>query len=58
MRSQMKWGLFFIAVGAIIPLVGFPYTLLYAVPLILIGIGLVVFTERITVYVPLMVFEK
>ena len=54
----MKWGLFFIAVGAIIPLVGFPYTLLYAVPLILIGIGLVVFTERITVYVPLMVFEK
>jgi hypothetical protein len=46
MRSQMKWGLFFIAVGAIIPLVGFPYTLLYAVPLILIGIGLVVFKRR------------
>lgn len=46
MRSQTKWGLVFIAVGALLPVVGFPYTLIYAVPLILIGSGLVVFKRR------------
>jgi hypothetical protein len=46
MRSQTKWGIFFIAVGAILPVVGFPFTLLYAIPLITIGIGLVVFKRR------------
>ena len=44
MRSQ--WGLFFIAVGAIIPVVGFPFTLLYAIPLIALGIGLLIVRKR------------
>jgi uncharacterized membrane protein len=46
MRSQTKWGIFFIVVGAILPVVGFPFTLLYAIPLITIGVGLVVFKRR------------
>ncbi len=46
MRSQTKWGLFFIAVGAILPVVGFPFTLLYAIPLIALGIGLLILRKR------------
>jgi uncharacterized membrane protein len=46
MRSQTKWGLLFIAAGLVLPVVGFPYTLIYAIPLILIGIGLLVFKRR------------
>jgi len=46
MRSQTKWGLLFIVVGAILPAVGFPFTLLYAIPLIAIGLGLLILRKR------------
>lgn len=46
MRSQTKWGLLFIAVGALLPVVGFPFTLLYAIPLIAIGVGLFILRKR------------
>lgn len=46
MRSQIKWGLFFIALGLIIPVVGFPITLIYAIPLIVIGMSLLLFKRR------------
>jgi hypothetical protein len=46
MRSQTKWGIFFIVVGAILPVLGFPITLLYAIPLIALGIGLLILRKR------------
>jgi uncharacterized membrane protein len=46
MRSQTKWGIFFIVVGAILPVLGFPFTLLYAIPLIALGIGLLILRKR------------
>jgi len=38
--------LLFIAVGAVLPAVGFPFTLLYAIPLITLGIGLLIVRKR------------
>jgi hypothetical protein len=46
MRSQTKWGIFFIVVGAILPVLGFPIILLYAIPLIALGIGLLILRKR------------
>jgi hypothetical protein len=46
MRSQVKWGLFLIIVGIILVPVAFPFLLLYAVPLILIGISVILFRKR------------
>jgi len=46
MRSQIKWGLFFIALGLIIPVVGFPFTLIWSIPLILIGTALILLRKR------------
>jgi hypothetical protein len=46
MRSQTKWGIFFIAVGAILPVLGFPIILLYAIPLIALGSGLLILRKR------------
>ena len=46
MRSQTKWGLFFIALGVIISLILFPIALFYSIPLILIGVALILFRKR------------
>jgi len=46
MKSQVKWGLGLILLGAILLPVGFPFLLIYAVPLILIGIALIIFRNR------------
>jgi uncharacterized membrane protein len=46
MRSQVKWGLFLIAIGILLIPIGFPILLLYAVPLIAIGIAIIVFRKR------------
>lgn len=46
MRSQVKWGLFLIAIGLILVPIAFPFLLFYAIPLILIGIGIILFRKR------------
>ncbi|MDD3111106.1 MAG: hypothetical protein PHU26_02285 [Methanofollis liminatans] len=46
MKSQVKWGLGMILIGAILLPFGFPFLLFYAVPLILIGIALIIFRNR------------
>jgi hypothetical protein len=46
MRSQVKWGLFLILIGILLVPIGFPFLLLYAIPLILIGIAIILFRKR------------
>jgi hypothetical protein len=46
MRNQVKWGLLLIAIGVVLIPVGFPFLLLYAVPLIVIGSAIIVFRKR------------
>jgi Na+-transporting methylmalonyl-CoA/oxaloacetate decarboxylase gamma subunit len=46
MRSQVKWGAFLIILGMILVPLAFPFLLLYAVPLILIGAAIVLFRKR------------
>jgi len=46
MRSQTKWGLFFIILGITISLILYPITLIYSIPLILIGTALILFRRR------------
>jgi hypothetical protein len=46
MKSQVKWGLGLILLGAILLPIGFPFLLIYAVPLILIGAALIIFRNR------------
>jgi len=48
MKSQVKWGIAMIIIGLVISLFafGFPFLLIYAVPLILIGAGLIVYKGR------------
>lgn len=46
MRSQTKWGLFFIAAGVILLPFYFPITAIYGVPLIVIGVALIFFRRR------------
>lgn len=46
MRSQTKWGIALMTVGAIISPLIFPLSLIYSIPLILIGIALILFRKR------------
>jgi hypothetical protein len=46
MKSQVKWGLGLVILGMIIAPFAFPFLLIYAVPLILIGAALIIFRER------------
>jgi uncharacterized membrane protein len=46
MRSQVKWGLLLILVGIVMTPIGFPFLLLYAIPLILIGLAIILFRKR------------
>jgi hypothetical protein len=46
MRSQVKWGLFLIILGIVLVPIAFPFLLLYAVPLILIGLAIILFRKR------------
>lgn len=46
MKSQVKWGLGMILVGAVLLPLGFLYLLFSAIPLILIGAALIVFRNR------------
>ncbi len=46
MKSQVKWGIAMIIIGLVISPFGFPFLLIYAVPLILIGGGLIVYKGR------------
>jgi uncharacterized membrane protein len=46
MNSQVKWGLALIIIGLLISPFGFPFLLVYSIPLILIGVGLILFQKR------------
>lgn len=46
MKSQVKWGLALVILGLIIAPFAFPFLLIYAVPLILIGAALIFFQKR------------
>jgi hypothetical protein len=49
MRSQVRWGIALTAIGAVIAavaIVGLPFLLIYAVPLIVIGLALIVWRGR------------
>jgi uncharacterized membrane protein len=46
MKSQVKWGIAFMAIGLIILPLGYPYLLVYTIPLVIIGIALIVFRNR------------
>ncbi|MDI6719973.1 MAG: hypothetical protein QMD46_10215 [Methanomicrobiales archaeon] len=46
MRSQVKWGIILLVIGLVLAPIGFPYLLVYAVPLILIGLALIAFRRR------------
>jgi hypothetical protein len=46
MRSQVSWGIALIVLGAVIAAIGFPYLLLWGIPIVLIGIGLVLYRNR------------
>lgn len=49
MRSQILWGIVLTALGAVIAAIAIaalPFLLIYAVPLILIGIALIVWQGR------------
>ncbi|MDT8357912.1 MAG: hypothetical protein RQ758_05340 [Methanomicrobiaceae archaeon] len=46
MESQVRWGIAFIILGTCIAPFGFPFLLVYAVPLIGIGIALIVLRRR------------
>ncbi len=46
MRSQTKWGIAFVILGLLITPLLFPFTLLYSIPLLGIGIALILFRRR------------
>ncbi len=46
MRSQVKWGIVLLIIGLVLAPIWFPFLLIYAVPLILIGLALIVFRRR------------
>lgn len=46
MKSQVKWGIALILIGILIFPFAFPFLLFYAIPLILIGIALIIFSSR------------
>ncbi|NYT03010.1 MAG: hypothetical protein GKC10_09695 [Methanosarcinales archaeon] len=52
MKNQVKWGLALIALGLTIALsmllfpAGFPFLLVYSVPLLALGAGLILFRNR------------
>ena len=46
MESQVKWGIGFILLGVCIAPFGFPFLLIYAIPLIAIGAALILFKKR------------
>jgi len=46
MKSQVKWGIGFIALGLAILPFGHPYLLIYAAPLVIIGTALIIFRDR------------
>jgi uncharacterized membrane protein len=46
MESQVKWGIGLIVIGLCIAPFGFPFLLLYAIPLIVIGAALILFKRR------------
>ena len=48
MRSQVRWGIALTVIGAVIAAIGirFPFLLIYAVPLIVIGLALIVWRGR------------
>ena len=46
MRSQVKWGILLLAIGLILVPILFPLLLIYAVPLIVIGVALIVYQGR------------
>jgi len=46
MRSQTKWGIAFVIIGLLIAPLLFPFTLLYSIPLLGIGLALILFRRR------------
>jgi len=46
MKSQIKWGISFIVLGILLTFVVFPITLIYSVPLMVIGVALIIFYRR------------
>ena len=46
MESQVRWGIFLIILGVCIAPFVFPFFLIYAVPLVGIGIALIVLRRR------------
>ncbi len=46
MKSQVKWGIVLIAAGFLILPFGFPFLLIYSVPLVIIGAALILFSGR------------
>lgn len=50
MRSQTKWGIFFILLGILLSLliapILSPFTLIYSIPLLGVGVALIIFRRR------------
>ncbi|MBN1236507.1 MAG: hypothetical protein JW999_10760 [Methanotrichaceae archaeon] len=46
MKSQVKWGIAFIAIGLVILPLGYPYLLMYTILLVIIGMALIIFRNR------------
>jgi hypothetical protein len=46
MRSQVRWGIALIVAGCVLLIPSMPFLLIYALPLILIGVALIAFRGR------------